>query len=1262
MSRHLRIALAATLLVSLHVPSLFAQASTSYIVDRWNTDAGLPQSSVNAIMQARDGRLWLATLGGIASFDGTVFTSITTGDKTGLRSDRAHALAEDRRGRIWIGTEAGLSRYDHGAITTLTKEQGLPSEYVRTLVAHPDGSIWFGTQDGALGRVDDDAVQVIVPARGQLGTGVDDLLVDTDGAIWVSSQLGIWRMDPQTRTPSQIRPRTAIGQTPVTLSLDSGGGVWFATDAGVVLHTKSGERTFAVPATDGLIPAELRLVTSDGAGGVWLGTGRNDVWHFRPSHGSLERVDNGSGIVTALVRDREGSLWIGNRIDGLVRVRPSRFRVFTQADGLAQDNISAVFRDSSGRIWVGGQCQGAAVFEAGRFRKLADNESSGCVWTFAQDRNGDIWMGGRGTGRWHDGKFTFVDRVAGVRVLFADREGTMWVGGAQGISSWDGTKLVRRAGSDLIARPDVRTAYQGPDGALWIGMEGGLLRYADGKFTKITAAEGLPYSDVRAIYHDTGGTIWIGTYGGGLIHFRDGKYTSVRTTDGLLDNFLSTIVEDSGNFWLSSNRGLFRVTRQELEEFVAGRIKRVHAIAYGRADGMGSAETNGGFTPAVMRTPDGRLWYPTLVGIAVIDPAAAVTAIAPTIAVENVLVNGRPVPVGEEIDVGPGADDVELRYVGLSLSAPNAVTFQYRLENWDRDWVDAGTRRSVNYSRLPPGRYRFRVSAANREGARSDEAALTLMVLPHFWQTWWFRSLALLAIVAVPIVGDRRHRQRQAELTRLVDQKTHELREQKTEIEQQARELLKQNEILAENVRLKDDVDRISRHDLRTPLTSIISLAQIVREGGDLPAQYDASIKLIEQAGYRAMNLATLTLDLFKMEQGTYRLTPATVDLREEVDRVLSDLQPVLRTRQVTCEVTTDPGDGDRFLVYGDDLLSYAMLSNLIKNAVEATPSGGRVSIGIAHHADSVRVRIHNPGAIPRALRERFFEKYATAGKKGGTGLGAYSARLMAETQGGTIRVNTSDEEGTAITIELPSSTASPAAAAPVVDDAPLVAQSTEAWPSRTLLVVDDDENNRVILRHFLRHPRWIVDEAENGPLALRKISEKAYDVVFLDVEMPVMDGLEVAARIRQSGVAPRLLVIGLSSHDDPDTKARALAAGCDQYFTKPVTRQTMVDIVLGASSGPVAVDPDIAALLPALLRKQQEEIHHLESAIAANDAEGLRQVSHRMRGSLALYGVKDAAAVCAEIEELAQSNRLPDAAERLPALASLLKDAIRRV
>jgi len=1226
-----------------------------YKIDRWNTEAGLPQNSVNSIIQASDGRLWVATFGGVAQFDGAVFTSITTGDRTGLPSDRIYALAQDGKGRIWIGSEDGLARYDHGTITRFAIENAQAGNYVRSLAAHPDGSIWFGTQNGELGRIDDAGIQLIAPPRGQFGVIIADLCVSRDGFVWFNSRTGLWRVDSQKRTSTLISDQQ--GARFLALAVDPQDGVWFTIETGIVHLTNQGKREYSLPVSGGVDVADIRSLVIDANGTLWLAVGQNTIWYFRPESGELRLVKDKEeqGQTTAIMADREGSIWAGNRVGGLLRIRPSLFQVFTTEDGLAHNNSAGVLVDSAGRVWVGAGCQGVAVYDKGHFSTLPPQQTARCVQTFAEDKAGNIWMGGNEAGRWHNGKFEKLFTGTGIHALFCDKSGTIWLGSNAGLFSWTGSEFKLELGRDEIPKSEIRTITQSRNGALWVGTGSGVVRYSGGKVERFSTARGLPSDDVRAIYEDTAGTLWIGTYGGGLAKFSAGKFTSLGTADGLQDNFLSSVLEDSsGNFWLSSNRGIFRVSRRDLEDRAAGRIARVHTVVYGRADGMLSAETNGGLEPAVARTADGRLWYPTLTGVAVIDPSTAVSSVAPAIALDRVIVDGKAQQPVANLSLPPGSQNVDIAYSGLSLSAPTAVTFRYRLDNWDRDWVDAAGRRTANYSHLSPGDYTFHVMAANRDGVWSGESTLQITVLPRFWQTWWFRLLAIFAIAVTPILRGRHLRRRQAELELAVDQKTQELRAQKSEIEQQAVQLLKQNEILAENVRLKDDVERISRHDLRTPLNSIISLAQIVREGPGLAPEHEASLKLIEQAGYRAMNMANLTLDLFKMEQGTYRLIPSAVEIRNVVDRVLLDLQPLIRTREVSCEVTAEAGAG-RLFIRGDELLSHSLLSNLVKNAVEACSAGEVIRIGIGQVADRVVIRIHNRAAIPEHIRERLFEKYATAGKSGGTGLGAYSARLMAETQGGTIEVNTSAEEGTTVTIAL-------IAATPASEKTETPAGSTttnslpvEDSPRRTVLIVDDDDNNRIILRHFLNHPKWTIDEAENGPLALRKLAGRWYDFVFLDLEMPVMNGFEVAAQIQSRLAGHRPVVVGLSSHDDPKTRDRALQSGFDHYFTKPVSRTKMLELVLGTDSPVEHADPDITALLPAFLQRQASEMHELEAAISRNDRETVRHIAHRMRGSFSIYGFAELAECCAAIERRAQDRQLEGAAPDVQRITELL-------
>ncbi len=1382
--------IAATFLLALAPALVRAQGdhAAPFAVNRWNTESGLPQNSVNAILQSRDGYLWLGTLGGIARFDGTSFFTISTGDHAGLRSDRARALTQDRAGAIWIATEDGLSRLEHGRVTTLTMSDGLPGAVVNAVGAAPDSSVWFTTGNGGLGRVVRGRVQVIVAPASTLGNGIEEMVVGPDGAVWVSARTGIWRID--SRAPDRMSRVVSIdGAQPrvpllprIALDRDSIDIVWATTDSGLVELTPGGAKRYRVPIPDA-DARSIHAVASAGHDVLWLSAGKNDLWRYRVDSNTVTAVDSlGAEAIVSMMVDREGSLWVGDRVAGLARVRPTLFRSYAKSDGLPADNVVSLFADSRDRLWIAARCGGAGVREGGEFHALATPRLPRCVTTFAEDTAGTIWIGGDALVSLRNGVVT--DSLAGlpqgvITALYRDRRGTIWIGTHRGLATWDG-RAVREVSDEHGYLRNVRTIRESRDGALWVGTEHGLVRYDHGATREFTKADGLPSDFIRDIYQDDNNNLWIATYGGGLARLRGSTIEAFTTADGLYDNYLSSVVEDrAGNLWMSSNRGVFRVARRELEAYGAARRGRLHSVAYGRADGMLSSEANGGFESGVARTADGRLWYPTLVGVSVVNPARTTNAIPPAVTVERITVDGRAQDSTENLALAPDASVVEIDYSGLSLNAPSAVTFRYRLEGWDRDWIDAGTRRTVTYSRLPHGHYRFRLMAANRDGVwGAENLPVTFAIRPHIWQTWWFRTAAaVLAIFALALAVRARLRavraateaaerelaqqriatilesitdgfialDRNAQFTyvnrtaeRLLGRPASELlgnsfwscfpgargtiteqhlervlaerkpvvfeaqdapaagswlemhaypsddgasvyfsditgrkrdedalRNQKEEIEaqaeelaQQTEELARQNEILEENARLKDEVERIARHDLRTPLNTIISLAQIVRDEAGLDADHSASLELIEQAGYRVLGMASLTLDLYKMEQGTYELAPRPVDVRVVAERVVGDLAAQIRTREVACEIVQQ---GVPAIALGDELLVYTMLSNVVKNAIEAVAPGSRVTITV-ERGERIAVRVHNDGVIPDAVRARLFEKYVTAGKKGGTGLGAYSARLMARTQGGDVRAESSPEKGTTVTIELPAAPLESTASPQVASGGSRGASSLDDdRPPRTILIVDDDAGNRAILRRFLAHPSWRIDEAENGPLAIKLVLERAYDIIFMDIEMPVMDGVEATERIRVNGSRAR--IVAFSSHDDAPTRERAIRGGCDLYVTKPATRQTVVDIVLGAngvSAAAAHLDPAISDLLPSFVERKRGEIDELRRAHEGGERDLVRRLSHRLRGSFGLYGFGELAEISRQIEELAAADRGigPEAAERI----SALYDCMRRV
>jgi signal transduction histidine kinase len=281
----------------------------------------------------------------------------------------------------------------------------------------------------------------------------------------------------------------------------------------------------------------------------------------------------------------------------------------------------------------------------------------------------------------------------------------------------------------------------------------------------------LPSNIIRSLYAETNGTLWIGTVDGGLCRFKDNHFVTCTTHEGLLDDVINCIMDDHlGFLWFTSFQGVFRVSKDELNEFADGKRSRIQCVAFGKSDGLPALECPGGFQPAGCRTKDGHLWFPTIKGLVTVDPATVSSnSVAPRVLIEDMLVDGDSAvteldaesslagsvkKAGSALDnvmkIRPGRHRYEIHYTGLDFTAPERVRFRHRLEGLEEDWVEGVTQRTANYSQLLPGTYRFHVSACNAAGVWNETGAmLAFQVLPYFWETWWFYITTISAGVAL---------------------------------------------------------------------------------------------------------------------------------------------------------------------------------------------------------------------------------------------------------------------------------------------------------------------------------------------------------------------------------------------------------------------------------------------------------------------------------------------------------------------------------
>ena len=770
-------------LASLAAEPALGAATSSYRVDVWKTDEGLPQSSVTSIIQTREGYLWLGTFGGAARFDGVRFTTFGSDRIPGLER-RILSLFEDRRGAIWAGTEEGdLLRLDGGSLKSYSlPSRGSASKYIRAFCETPDGVLWMNSAEGQLFRLAGDQVTEASTNWGLEGVIVNCLQVDAQGRLWIGTdkELAQWNNGIFQAALDQKQKR---GFGAEALALSQKGGLWVAGQGRLRRfdHGKWVADYGAYPWTKGV----LMCLHEDHQGQLWAGTYGSGLFCYG-TNGSLSQLSTREGlpsnVIRCLLEDREGNLWAGTEGRGLARLKPSIFTSLGRAQGLSSDLILTVSEGHDGEVWIGSNGEGLDRLKDGKVRHYGpkDGLTNECVWSVLEDSQRTVWAGtwGGGLFKLENDTFSPYGNVPGcgpiVCGLYKDSKERLWLG--QLLNEPAITYL--RQGQPVVSklpvrlrRVDARAITQDSSGDMWIGTRGdGLYRLHEGECTRFTRENGLVSEFILSLYADHEGAVWIGTRDG-LNRMQDGRLNSFTIQDGLVDNVICSIMEDNeGHLWFGSGSGVFQADKRELNRCASGDPVRIHCFGYTKADGLPSLECSSGCQPAVCKTRDGRLWFPTVNGLAVVDPKqVTINPLAPPVRVEEVVIEdsaGSRVfevpsarvdenPTSNDgknedsvLKIPPGKPRFEFHYTGLSFTAPEKVRFRYKLEGLEEKWIEAGTRRSALYSYLQPGPYRFRVLACNNDGIWNETgAALSLVLLPHFWQTWWFRCLAVAAAI-----------------------------------------------------------------------------------------------------------------------------------------------------------------------------------------------------------------------------------------------------------------------------------------------------------------------------------------------------------------------------------------------------------------------------------------------------------------------------------------------------------------------------------
>jgi signal transduction histidine kinase/ligand-binding sensor domain-containing protein len=847
-----------------------ALASGDFLTEAWTMERGLPDSSVTAIAQTPDGYLWIGTYNGLARFDGINFVTFDPENTPALARARIRQLYLDHQGALWINTfDGSLTRLQDGKFSREWTAK-VQNDRDNPMVVSSSNSIAFVLDRGDVFKKNLAAPagagweQLAVPNHNLLTTEFGDgqCLAWFNGAATRTWTIHLWQMEAD-----HFQPMTNVadlqGQRVRHIAPIDSKRFWVGTDAELALWngsrflnaapTNGGAQDdfkFICPASDGGVwaivndglrklvngawtcaPPELRQVfgnlgnrfgmIADRQGGVWIYSSNQGVIHAS-ANGEVWRLktegDSADDRATCLFRDREGSLWAGFELAGLVRIREGRFQQPALGKENAARSVRSVCTDAAGNVWIATIGGGLVRWNPSGPTNFIFPGGVDVNWVVSccPDDRGRLWASAGGEKLYvcENGKFQIVTPpVPNVKAILAARSGTIWAGTRNGLFVSDGTMSnsfhqVADVGSQMI-----RAMAEDSAGNIWCGGDDGTLYRIGVNTTEAFRFNGG--SQVYAIWSlfpDADGTIWIGTFRGGLLRFKDGGFTRFTRQQGLPDDVISQILaDDEGNLWLGSHQGIFRVARSELSAVAEEKSDTVKGIVFGRADGLPTLECSGGYQPGAWRAADGRLWFATLKGAVSVQPREVQpNLLPPPVLIQDVLADGKSL----EIDSGkntalklpPGKGQMEFHFAALSFISPERIRYRYQLVGEDSTWVEAGDRRFAHYSSLPPGNYSFKVTACNADGAwNQDDSVFAFKILPHFYETFWFHLL-IAASAAGLIFAIARQRF-------------------KVKLRRQTEQLERRNAIERERARIAKDM----HDDLGSSLTHIAVLGDLAR-------------------------------------------------------------------------------------------------------------------------------------------------------------------------------------------------------------------------------------------------------------------------------------------------------------------------------------------------------------------------------------------------------------------------------------------------
>ncbi len=1164
---------------------------------------GLPHDDINEVVQDPQGKLWFGTNGGgLVSYDGSYFDHYTEED--GLPGNTILSLFIDKDGYLWVSASGGVARFDGKYFKTFTENQGLYSNEVEYIYQDSTGDFWFCTFDGGVTHFDGENFTNYDKKHGLPGDPVLAVVEDDDEKKWFATDGGGIASFDGKSFYSYTTNQGLISDYISTALKDSEGNLWFGSDDnGVTIF--DGKYFYNLNENTGLPGNNINTLFEDSRKNIWLGTRDEGLLKFDGDAYYYYKETEGmfSTHINDITEDSHERLWFATFGGGVGQYSGDIFRHYTEHEGLYDSFIRDILQDSNGDIWLASNLGGVFIYDGDTF--LNYNNTHGLpnnqIRSLFKDSNDNIWMGFfDGSLVKYDGEFFKIleDHVLNAIItIYEDKDGSLWLGTTDsGVFKYDGNTLINYTKEQGLCGNQISKIFEDDQGNIWVSAwDGGISKFDGVNFVNFTTKTGLPDNFILDMIIDSRGNLWAGSNGEGVFMYNDGRLVHFTEEHGLGSNYVYTVFEDqNGGLWFGTRMGLSKMlysdtlSYEKIEELNGG-YAHSHNIFfknYTKSDGFLGIGCN---SRAIFQDNDGKIWIGANDILTVFSPGAEVAdVIQPKIHLTNIELFNENIPwsdLAENKDttivlandikvknfdfneVGPWygvPSDLELahnnNYVLFHYSATNGrfqhmIRYKYMLEGLEDNWNPFTSRTEAHYGNLPPGKYVFKIRAMNSDGSMSDELRYPFTIKPPWWKTWWAYSIYTFIVIIVLILL---YRYRRIALQKKEERKENEWLMQK------------EIEIAKKSAEFKQNFLANMSHEIRTPLTGLIGMAELLKKTPLNDKQKDY-LETLMHSSENLRETINMVLDYSKIEAGKYTVNEVEFSMKELLDDAEKYFLSICK-KDIT--LTKFMEDEVPEYVRTDRNRVFQILTNLLSNAVKYT-NKGKVGIHISldetipsenvkdDNVYYIKISVSDTGkGISKDVQKKLFTPFYQAEQEynrsyEGTGLGLAICKELTELLGGNIGLVSELGQGSTFWFNFP---------AIVVENALKENNSNKdvSYVNHSqlkILLVEDKVATQKVVRLMLESLGHEVTIAKNGKEAIEIYTSNNFDIVLMDIQMPVMNGITATKQFREkyTSLPP---IVGLSANAFEGDREKYMKMGMDEYITKPVKEEDFLELL----------------------------------------------------------------------------------------------------